>query len=190
MGVVDHFKSGWEVVKPTLVPWIVFALIFLVILSTGLGLFLMPNAFRAIRDAVDRQQGPELSDLFDFSNISDDLVAMLVYMVGVTIGSFLCGVGAIPAGVLLFWVPMLAAEGQFGGVECAKASLAHAKANFMAILVFMLVAILINSAASLLCYIPVLVSMPVTFAAQWLYYTRNRDEILAAASAAGVPTKA
>jgi uncharacterized membrane protein len=185
----DHFKSGWQVVKNGLVGWIIFGIVLMVLMSFGVGIFFMPNAYRAIRNAAQAQSAPEIGALFNFDHIVEDAVAMIVYTVAIWIGSLLCGVGAIAAMLLLFWLPMLAAEGRYAAIDAAKASLAHAKANIGAIVVFLLIAWLINMGGAMVCYVGVLVTFPVTMAAQWLFYSQHRDAILAAANAAGVPTK-
>ncbi len=187
--MIDHFKSGWNIVKNGFVGWIVFGIVLLVLFSFGIGIFLWPNAFRAIRKASESQQGPSLGDLFNFDNIVDDAVAMIVYLVAIWIGSLFCGVGGVVAAVLLFWMPMLAADGKFAAVDNAKASLAHAKTIIGPIIVFFIVTWLINFCGALLCYIGVLVTFPLTIAAQWVFYTQYRHDILTTAQQAGVPTK-
>lgn len=131
----EHFKSGWEVVKPGLIGWIIFCIVLMVLMSFGIGIFFMPNAYRAIRNAARSHSAPEIGALFNSDHIVDDAVAMIVYTVAIWIGSLLCGVGAIAAAILLFWMPMLAADGRFAAIDAAKASLAHAKANIGAIVV-------------------------------------------------------
>ena len=70
-----------------------------------------------------------------------------------------------------------------------KASLAHAKANFGEILIFLLIAMVLNFVGLLLCCIGIFITVPVTLVATVHYYEANRDEILAAADAAGVEPK-
>ncbi len=187
----DHFKAAWPIVKANLVGWIIFILVFGIFNSFtgGLGVILMPNAYRAVRNAIVRQEGPSIGDLFNFDNFMDDLVAVIVWVGGISLGSLLCFVGAPVVALLLFWMPMLAAEGKFAAFDAAKASLAHAKSNIGAIIMFYIAAMIVVFLAALCCYLPIFLAAPMVFVAHWLFYESQRDAIMAAAQAAGIPTK-
>ena len=187
--MVEHFTSGWEIVKPNLVPWLLTGLVLMMLMSLGVGMFLLPNFYRVTRKAIDNNAPPDVGGLFEFDNIADDIIAMLLYSVAITVGLFVCVVGALVTGVLFFWVPMIAAEGHYAPMDMMKASLAHAKANFVPILVFLIVASLINNIAASLCMLPVLLSAPVTLVAAWRAYESNRDAIHQAAREQGIPLK-
>ena len=187
----DHLKAAWPIVKANLVGWIIFVVVFGIVNSFtgGLGIILMPNAYRAVRNAIVRQEGPSIGDLFNFDNFMDDLVAMLVYFGTIFIGTWLCFIGAPIAMILFFWMPMLAAEGKFAAVDAAKASMAHAKGNIGAIVMFLIGAWIAIFLGTLCCYVGVFVAAPVVFVAHWMFYESQRDAIMAAAQAAGIPTK-
>ncbi len=187
--MLDHFKAAWPTVKANLVGWIIFGIVFMIVISFGIGVFLMPNVYRAVRKAIASGEGPSIGDLFDFDNIGSDIAIMLVFMVAVCIGYMLCIIPGIILGFLLFWMPMLAADGKFAAVDAAKASLAHAKSNFVPILVFLVIASILNQIAAYLCVIPALITVPLTLVAGWLFYASERDAIMAAAQAAGIPSK-
>lgn len=188
---MEHYTEAWETVKQDLVPWIILYVVFSVVLSFtgGLGILLMPNLFRTVRKALAQGTAPEVGDLFNFDYLTDDLVGMLLKSIADFIGSLACGVGAIVTGVLFFWVPLIATENRYDGMGLMKASLAHAKGEFGAILVFLIIAMVVNFIGVMLCCIGIFVTAPVTFVAMVKFYEAHRDNILAAADAAGVPTK-
>ncbi len=189
---MDHFSSAWNIVKENLGPWIILGLVYMVLNSVTGGLaalLITPNLFRAIGKAVDQNIAPEVGDLFNFDNIGEDVVAMLLYGVAAAIGSIICGVGVIIPMVLFFWVPVLASEGRYAAVESMKASLAHAKENLGPVVIFIVLAAAINTVASILCLLPLLLTMPITFVAMWLYFRQEQANIHQAAATAGVPTR-
>ena len=174
--------------KEDLSGWCLFSLAYMVIVSftAGLGGLLAPNVFRATKDAIANQTAPEIAAIFNFDNLQDDAVAMLIYGVAVGIGNFLLLIPGIIAMFLFNWSPQLAAEGHFEGAEVWKASMAHAKGNVVAIFLFGLVGFVLNSIAGVLCVLPLLVSIPVTITASWLFYDANRDDILQLAQQEGL----
>ncbi len=187
--MLDHFKAAWPIVKENLVGWIIYGVVLSIVLSFGVGVFLMPNAYRGVRNAIARQESPSIGDLFNFDNIASDIIHIVVFAVAVSIGNVLCVIPGIALAFLLFWMPFLAADNKFAAVDAAKASLAHAKSNIVPIILFLIVASILNQIAAFLCVIPVLVTVPLTIVAGWLYYSAERDNIMAAAQAAGIPTK-
>ena len=70
--------------------------------------------------------------------------------------------------------------------ESWKASLAHSKGHFVDILIFTLVASAINFVGAMFCGLGLLISVPVTLAATWLFYAEQRDQILELARRDGV----
>lgn len=185
---MEHFSSGWNVVKENLVGWVIFSVVFMLVVSFtfGLGVVLVPNAMRCVRDAIDSSSAPEIGGLFNFDNITDDAIGMIISMVANMVGSMLAGIGAIITGVLFFWIAPLLADKRVAGAESWKASLAHTKGNFVDILIFTLVASVVNMVGSLACGLGLLVTIPVTLAATWLFYADQRDQILQLAQQDGV----
>jgi uncharacterized membrane protein len=174
---MEHFSAGWNIVKENLVGWIIFSLVWGITASFGVGILLLPNVYRAVRDAINSNSAPEIGALFNFDNITEDAIGMIIFAVAQFVGSIALGIGALVAGVLFFWIPPLLAENRVAGAESWKASLAHSKGNFVDILVFGLVAGVVNFAGALLCGLGTIVTLPVTLAASWLFYSQNRDEI-------------
>jgi len=182
---MDHFGAAWNIVKENLVGWIIFTLVLGILGSFGVGLLLVPNAMRAARDAIDSNSGPEIGALFNFDNITDDAIGMIIYFAAIFVGSFVV-IGGLIASVLFAWVPMLLAENRVAGAESWKASLAHTKGNFVDILVFGVIATVINIAGGLACGLGTFITAPVTLVAGWLFYTSQRDQILQLAQQDGV----
>jgi len=185
---VDHIKAGWETVQPNLVGWIIYTVVFGVVVSVtfGLGAILGINFVRGAKAAVDSGGAPEIGALFNFDNIVQDIITMVIVGVANSIGSALAGIGALITGTALFWAPMLVADGQAEAVDACKASVAHAKANFMEILVFLLIASVLNMAGAIACGLGMIVTAPVTVAAGILYYNSSKEEIRSLATADGV----
>ncbi len=189
---MEHFSNGWATVRQDIVPWLILYVVFSVVMSFtgGLGIILLPNMFRATRKALAGGTAPEVGDVFNFDNLTDDLVGMLLKGIADCAGSLACGVGAIATSVLFFWVPLLATENRYDGMGLMKASFAHAKGNFGEILIFLLVAMVVNFLGVLACCIGIFITAPVTLVAMAHFYEANREAILAAADGAGVEAKA
>ncbi len=189
---MDHFKESWEIIKPDLVPWVVLFLVFSILNSFtgGLAVLLIPNLYRTCRDALREQRAPEIGDLFNFDEVGDDIVTMVLQYIANMVGALFCGIGALVTGVLFFWAPMLAAEGEFAPVDAMKASMAHAKANFGEIFMFLLVGMILNFVGVLVCCVGILVTVPVTFVAMWRFFEQHKAAIMAAADAEGLARKA
>ncbi len=185
---MEHFASGWDAIKDNLVGWVLFCVVFMVLISVtlGLGIFLLPNSMRCVRDAIDSGGAPDIGGLFNFDQIAEDVVGMIISLGANLIGSLFAGVGAIITGVLFFWIPPLLADGRVSGAESWKASLAHSKGHFADILIFVLVASAINFIGAMFCGLGLLITVPVTKAATWLFYAEQRDQILELARRDGV----
>lgn len=189
---MDHYKESWELIKGDLVPWIVLLFVFSMVNSFtgGLGMFLLPNLFRAVRNALAEQRSPEIGELFEFDAITDDVVTVILQNIANMIGMMVCCVGIFATMVLFFFAPMMAADGDLAPMDIMKGSMAFAKANFGEIFTFILVGALVNFAGALLCGIGTFVTIPVTFVASWRFYEMHKEAILAAADAEGLPRKA
>lgn len=188
---MDHYKEAWSLIKPNLVSWVIFGVVLGLVFSVtgGLGVVIYPNAMRATRDALKADRAPELGDLFKFDHLSDDLMAMIVYFAAAAIGGVVL-VGTLITMPLVWWVPMLAADGRFAGVEAAKASFAHVKANFMPVFGFFILTIVVNSLGTMTCFIGTLITVPLTLVASWRHYEQMAQAIIAAGIAGGATPKA
>ena len=188
---MDYLKYGWEVVKKDLVPWVIFGLVLGITLSFGIGFFLMPNALRATRRAIEAGGAPGIGDLFNFDNITDDAIVMFIASIAHTVGAMLCGVGIFASLPLMHFAPYLVAEGRYDAVSAAKASVEYGKGNLVGILLHLLLfGVLVNLAVYLTCGIGGFIVAPIGLVAMDKYYLDHRDAILAAANQAQIPMKA
>jgi hypothetical protein len=190
---MEHFSAGWATVSKNLVGWLIFSFVFgLVIAFTlGLGSILMLNALRAAKVAVTEDQAPEIGNLFQFDNIVNDLMWLVMFFLIITVGNILCIIPGIIAAVLFFWSPLIVADGGLEPVDAFKASLGHAKDHAVEIVIFQVVASLIFMVSYVLSIclfgIPSMIASAVLMASQWHFFLSHRDEIYSRARSAGLP---
>jgi uncharacterized membrane protein len=184
----DHYKAAWPIVKANLVGWIIFSIVARLMSKFSFGI-LGVNAIRATRAAIARQEAPSIGELFNFDNISGDAVSVIVEMIGVLLGCLACLVGMPIMAFLLTWMPELAADNKFAGLDAAKASMHHVKRNIGAVLLFGIASMLVRLAGVAVCGVGVFVANPLNMVARALFYEANATDIMATAQAAGVPTK-
>lgn len=190
---MEHLGPAWSLVSRNLVGWLIWtlALVGLIFVTFGLwALFLGPNVYLAAKRAGERGGAPSIGDLFDLSHLGDYIVYMLIlFGIGVMnalVGAFcVCFVViTIPVGlllpVLLFWVPMLLADGACSASDAVGKSFRAVQASLGGPLVFVVVSLIIQFVASLPCGLGLLVSVPTVTVAGWLYYQAERERILAA----------
>ena len=190
---MDHLGPAWNNVKDHLVPYAVYVLVFtlVAVFTFGLGaLALTPNYFRGFQRALAGNTGPDVGDLFNFDNIADDVVAMLLMALAVGIGFMLCVLPGIALAILFFWVPLLAASGSYEPVDTLKASLYAVKNDPVQPIIFMVVMGVVNSIATNIMFLPYLISAPVFLAAQVLWFNQVQGEIKQLAVAEGVGPRA
>ncbi len=182
---MEHYSAAWNEVKENLGGWAIFSVVFIVLCSFAIGVLLVPNALRATRDALANNTAPEIGALFNFDNIAEDAIGMVIFLIAMVVGSLVV-VGGMIASVLLIWVAPLLAEKRVAGAESWKASLAHAKGNFVEILIFGLIGGALTFVGLITCGLGLLVTVPVIMVATWKYYESNRAQILQSAQADGV----
>ncbi len=190
---MEHLQYAWQIISQKLVEWIIFGLVFSLIFpfTFGLGVFLIPNTIRATRKAIGNNAAPEIGEIFDFSAIGDDVVAMLGQGVANMVGGFFCGVGALITGPIFLFAPHLAAEGSYDGVGSLKATFEHGKANIGGHLIQMFViGFILNIFVWLTLGLGFLLTTPLALVAFEHFYQQQRPHILAAAQAAQIPAKA
>ncbi len=184
---MDFIKAAFETIKKHPVPWVLLGLVFGMIQPFG-GAFLMPNFIRIARKAASSEEPPDIGDLFQFDDIVDDLVTMVVFSVAVMLGVFACFIGAWIVAILGTWTVHLRADKLYAPVDCLKASVHHVKANFVDVLVPMLIIqVVIFIGVMVTCGLGALVATPIMVIAVERLYDSNRDGIIAAADAAGIP---
>ena len=182
---MDHLKYGWEIVSQNLVGWIIFSLVFgcVVSFTFGLGMVLTPNALRATRKAMAAGAAPEIGELFQFDNIADDAIVIILTMVANSIGSLLCGLGIFVTLPLFFFAQFLVSDGSFDAMSSMKASMEHGKANLVGHLIQLLImSIVISLLGSLTMGFGYLIGAPVLLVAFEKYYQDSRGAILNSAN--------
>ncbi len=155
------------------------AAIAVALVTMGLGLVLLPNAFRATRDALRDGRPPELADLFriDQDAILDDAIAAFGLLVGTMVAGTFTGPLAAFIGIVLQLAPPLVTEPDVGGIDALQLSVAEMQRNPPAMLVHGLVANVANLPA-LCCLVPLVVTAPITGIATWMFYEAHRREVL------------
>ena len=177
---MQYFSDAWNVIKDDLVAWVLFGFVWSLTLGVGIGLFLMPNALRTIRRAVNEGTKPDINGLFNFDDIAPDAIVMATQLVLGIVGMLCCCVGYWVVSVLFFWLPHLAADGHTDPATVLKTSMAHTKSNIGSVVVFMLVAAAINFVGAMCCYFGSLLTTPLTLVAFHLFYEAEKEAIAAA----------
>lgn len=185
---MEHIQSAWGVVSENLVGWIIYSVVFGLVVgfTCGLGAILAVNHYRGIAAAVAENRAPEIGDLFNFDNIGEDVMWLVVMAVAIFIGELACGIGAVVAVVLLNWSIFIVAEGKMSAMDSFKGSFEHAKENWTEILIFVLICGALNFVGVLCCYVGIFVTAPVVACANWLFFSANKEAIYAKASEAGL----
>jgi hypothetical protein len=184
---MDFIQAAFETFKKHPLPWLLLGLVFGMIQPFG-GAFLMPNFIRIARKAASSEEPPDIGDLFNFDDIVDDLVTMVLFSVAVMVGACACLIGAWIVALLGTWTFHLRADKLYAPVDCLKASVHHVKANFVDVFVGMLIIqVVIFIGVMVTCGLGALVATPIMIIAVERFYASKRDDIIAAADAAGIP---
>lgn len=188
MNVLDYYQKGFNEVSKNLVPWVLFYFVFgiAVTFSCGLAGVFSASALREVRDALAGGRGPEIGNIFRTDQINNDAVNWLIFLGAVMLGSLVGGIGGTIAGVLLQMHMPLAAENRFLPMDNAKLSVRHVSAHAVDHIVFFIASGVLIAVASMLCFVPVLVAVPVAQAAMWLWYMDSREEINGFAQTDGI----
>ena len=149
------------------------------IATMGLGLVLAPNAYRVTRDALREDRSPDVADLFKVHTdlLLDDAIAAFGVLVALMVAGTFTGPVAVLAYVLLQMAPPAVTEPDVGGIDALQLSVAHMQRDPGAMLVQGLIANLVNLPV-LCCLVPMVVTVPITGIAQWMFYEAHRREIL------------
>lgn len=184
---MQRFLDAWQIIRARPLPWVAATGTVTVItaLTWGLGSLLLPSLLRECGRAVESGDAPSTAAVFDLQAIGEDAFTMLLWLVAVTLGAAIGVVFLLAPLIVLWWMPMLAAERRFEGMDAAKASYAHTKRAFGDTALFVLMATAANLLGMITC-VGWLLTGPVTLLAALTYFREQRSEILAAARAEGV----
>ena len=186
--MTGRFPEAWGIIRRNPTPWVLYfgAWVGISLATLGLGLLLAVNALRGLLAALREDRPPELGALFRMDHIQRDLVALLVYYVPIFAGGAVGGVGAYLAGVVLAFVPWLAAEDRYEPLDLWKVSLKAIQEDWQEVVVSGLVASVIVGVSICLCGVPLLVTLPLCAVEAALVYESRRERLLAIADAEGV----
>lgn len=187
---MPYLKAGWNIVIEHPWEWIVVTVFYLYLLMIGIGILFLPNMVRISRKAADQGVPPSVSDLFNFDHFTDDALAVIVQKIAVAVGLCFCLIGSPILSILLFWTAHLAADGLYEPLDCLKASFAHAKRNWLHILINALpIWVVVHIGVFFTCGVGIILGMPIMIVAIERFYRSECEAIVAAADAAGIPRK-
>jgi len=179
MDVVSLYKRAWAEVSDDLASWIVIYLVFMMVslFTGGLGVVLMPNLHRELRDARAENRGPEVARLFQFDQIGDDAVAGIVYLAALTLGSLAAGIGTSIAALALAFLMPLAADNRYEPIDNAKLSAQHVLGHLVPHALLLSASVVLAMVGIFTCGLGFLIAGPLMGMAVQLYYEDSRQEI-------------
>lgn len=157
--------------------WIWFGLATLVVLV--ISFVVQAGVYRAGL-AVTRGEAPQLSMLTETTNLGQYVLTALLLGVIVSIGSLLCIIPGIIAMVVFAYAPLIALDKGAGPVESLRRSYEMVRANLGQVVITLLLAYAVYYVGSLICYVGLLVSIPVALVMVTYSYRILEGEPLAA----------
>jgi uncharacterized membrane protein len=165
-------SSGFEIFKKNALTYVIAWLLLGVINGMTLGILigpLMVGYFRMVK--IDASGGKaQIGDLFKgFDDLSAGLVAGLISLVAIGVGSVLCILPGLVAAPLLPISLYLVSEGEKDGVNAVKRAWHAMSANVVEAVVYMLILSLIAFVGIFLCCVGIFVTLPIGVIGQyWL----------------------
>jgi uncharacterized membrane protein len=159
-------SAGFAGFKKNPVTHIVTTLLVIVISGVGFGLLTGPMMVGYMRMLKDEDEGRAISiaDVFKgFDDFVPALLAVLLSTIIVSIGFMLC---FLPGLLLMAMVPVaayLVACGEKDGIAALKRAWELVKGNLVGAFLCMLVLGIIGNLGALLCFVGVLVTLPIAF---------------------------
>lgn len=141
-----------------IIAWIAYALALL--LTLAVSFIVQAGVYRAGL-GVTRGQAPSLSMLTETENIGAYVLTVILVAIGAAIGFILC---IIPGIIWLFftaYAPLLALDKGMGAVDSIKRSIEMVRSNIGQVLLLLLAAYVIYYVGAILCYVGLLVTIPV-----------------------------
>ena len=186
---MQHISAAYYIFRRHPFRWILLGLLFGAMSNLLVGIFLLPNFIRIVRASAPADAPPpELGDLFRLDYITDDIVTVVVWNMALFAGICLCGIGTLIVAVLGVWTQHLCADRLYAPIDCLRASYHHGKSNAGEIIITLLTFFIVFSLLVFVtCFLGVIVVTPLAIMSLERFYASNRDAIIAAADAAGVP---
>ena len=160
--------AGWDLVKSDLLPFVLMALVFLVV-NSCIPLVLQGPMMAGFHIACIRKLmagRTEVGDLFKaFNRFGATLVAFLIITVFTSLASLLCLIpGLIVWGIYQFTF-LFVVDKKMDFWPAMQASHALVKKDYLGFTLFSFVLLLINVAGALLCLVGLLLTVPLYYAA-------------------------
>jgi uncharacterized membrane protein len=169
--------AGWDLVKSDLVPFILMALVFLVV-NSCIPLVLQGPMMAGFHIACIRKLmsgRAEVGDLFKaFNRFGATLLAFLIITVFTTLASLLCLIPGLIVWAIYQFTFLFIVDKKMDFWPAMQASHALVKKDYLGFTLFSLALLLINVAGALLCLIGLLLTVPLYYAALTAAY---RDQI-------------
>ena len=186
---MDYIKAAFDAFKRHPLQWFLLGLLFGAMSNLVVGIFLLPNFIRIARTSAPADgPAPEIGDLFNLDHIGDDIVTVVIWNLALFAGACFCFVGTAVVAVLGVWTQHLCADRLYAPVDCLRASFHHAKSNVGTIAPTLIVFVVVFATFVVLtCFLGAFVVAPLGIIALERFYADQRNAIVAAADAAGVP---
>ena len=186
---MDYIKAAFDAFKRHPLQWFLLGVLFGAMSNLVVGIFLLPNFIRIARKSASADgPAPDIGELFNLDHIGDDIVTVVLWNLALFIGACFCFVGTAVVAVLGVWTQHLCADRLYAPVDCFRASFHHAKSNVGMIAPTLIVFFAVFAVFVVVtCFLGTLVVVPIGIIALERFYADQRDAIVAAANAAGVP---
>ena len=172
-------SSSFEIFKKNPLTYVLAWLILAIVNAATFGILIGPlivGYFRMVK--IDAAGGKaSISDLFKgFDSLSPGLVAGIVSLVVIGVGSMLCVLPGLVAAPLLPLSLYLVAEGEEDGINAIKRAWHAMSAHIVEAVVYMLILSIIAFAGVLMCCVGLFVTVPISFIGQyWLARQMTAD---------------
>lgn len=178
---VDRFNRALAIYRTHPAEWsMLYGVLLLVAICTaGLGCILLPSAIRLTRDAIREDRAPEPLKLFEFDTktLPEDAIAAGALLVITMIAGSFTGPLATLAGIAFGVTPNIVTEDDVGGIDALSLSLAFLQKEPAPVFIHGFLATLVNLPGAC-CLFPLVVTIPISSIAYWLFYEDYRSNIL------------
>jgi uncharacterized membrane protein len=166
-------SRGWEVVQPNLGAFALMAVLFAV-LSSVVPLILQGSLIAGMHIAAMRYlmfKRTEVGDLFKgFNYFLPTMIAGLLISVFVFLGTLLCIIPGLVLAAMYKFTFLFIVDKRMDFWPAMQASHNVVKGNYFGFTIFLLALVLLNIAGALCCFVGLLVTLPITYAAITVAY--------------------
>ncbi len=172
--VGSWFSRGWEMISADLSTFILLALIYLAVIavasSTVVGGFLVsgPLTVGFMRILFDRMRGKPIV-IGDLARGFDDFLAAVLSSIVISaftaLGTLFCIIPGLVAAAWFILTPAVIAEKHLDFWQSMEASRLAVQGHTFEVVVFIILLAVVNLAGALACFVGLLVTVPLSFAA-------------------------